>query len=289
MNAKFKLITTVCLSVILMTGCKPKTTAYSGSNVDNPLTFDTLAVNETYHLLGDTTNPCCVLEAAFIYPSGYNDRTLLDKFNRQFVTAFFGENAEEMTPQEAMDNYVKSYITDYKELEDDFGAEIRTNSVQPSTIAGFTFYETLSNEIVYNMDGILSYIVSVESYTGGAHGSRSYTNHVLYLKNGEELHEQDIFKDNFQDKLAKIIVEAIASNYQLMEAKSLESLGFFNINEIYPNDNFYVDALGITYTYNIYEIAPYAAGCIDVFLPYDKIQHLIREDSPITPLVFPKR
>ena len=287
MSAKLKLMATAGLLSFIITGCKPKTTTYSETNVDNQLTFDTLTVSETYHLLDDTTNPCCVLEAVFIYPSGYNDRTILNKLSRQFVTAFFGENAGDMTPQEAIDNYAKNYIADYKEIEDDFNDEIRTKGVKP--VIGFSFDETLSNEVVYNRGGILSYIISIEDYTGGAHGSRNFNNYVLNLKNGEELSEQDIFIDNFQPKLAKIIVDAIASDYQLTNVEELESVGFFNINEIYPNNNFYVDAQGITYTYNIYEIAPYAIGSIDVFLSYDKIQHLIRKDSPIAPLVFLKK
>ncbi|MDR2913735.1 MAG: DUF3298 and DUF4163 domain-containing protein [Tannerella sp.] len=284
MNTKVKIIATVLLSGIMITGCKQKATI--NPEAENDIKFDSILVNKTYYLLGDTTNPFCSLESTFIYPSDYKNKEVLNKVSRHFINSFFGEDTASVTPQEAMNKYVQKYIEDYKELESDFITETKITGEKPSQESWYAYYEMSSNEILFNRCNLLSYTVSVEYYTGGAHGGHGYNNHVLYLKNGEELEEEDLFIDNYQDDLSQIIVAAIASDNSVSAPEELENMGYFNIKEIYPNNNFHIDGEGITYTFNEFEIAAYFVGRIDVFLSFDKIRHLIREDSPVAPLVF---
>jgi hypothetical protein len=101
------------------------------------------------------------------------------------------------------------------------------------------------------------------------------------LKSGNRIEEEDIFIDEYQEPLAKIIVNTLMSDYGVTTGEELEGEGFFNVAEIVPNNNFYIDGEGITYTYNEYEIAPYSLGCIDVKIPYGKTKKLLRADSPV--------
>ncbi|MDR1221778.1 MAG: DUF3298 and DUF4163 domain-containing protein [Tannerella sp.] len=287
MKSKIFIFTASLLfSGIIITSCKQTT-----ANIDreNDLRFDSITVNERCYLLGDSANPYCTLEARFIYPSQYKDKNMLDKLNRHFINSFFGEDSVSATPQEAMNKYVQKYIADYKELESDFIAETELTGEKPHQESWFAYYEMSSNEILYNKCDLLSYTVSVEYYTGGAHGTQGYNNFVINLKTGNELEEKDIFIENYQDDLSKIIVNAIASNNNVTDPTELEGLGFFNVREIYPNNNFYIDGNGITYTFNKYEIAAYSTGKIDVTLPFDKIRHLMLKNSPVAPLVFTRK
>lgn len=275
------------VSAIWLVGCKPS----KGIDPDkeNEIRFDSLRVHETYHLLGDSTNPYCTLEAFFIFPSAYKNPETLHKLSRHFIQSFFGEDETASTPKEAMDQYVAKYIADYRELESDFTEEMETTGKKPPQESWYAYYEMSTNEILYNKCDLLSYTVTVEYYTGGAHGGHGYNNYVLSLVTGEELEEDDLFIANFQDELADLIVETIASDNHVTAPNELENIGYFNVKEIYPNNNFYVNEEGITYTFNEYEIAAFYIGKIDVFLPYDKIRHLLREDSPVAPLIFQKK
>ena len=67
--------------------------------------------------------------------------------------------------------------------------------------------------------------------------------------------------------------------------KDLENIGFFSVEEIFPNGNFLVDEDGITYTFNEYEIAAYVVRETNVFLPYAEILYLLKKDSPIAKLI----
>lgn len=90
-----------------------------------------------------------------------------------------------------------------------------------------------SDEIVYNQNDILSYTVSFENYTGGAHGSHAYNNHVINLKTGNAITEEDIFIENFQDSLAQILIDHIAKQNKVENPKDLENIGFFSVEEIF--------------------------------------------------------
>jgi hypothetical protein len=273
------LIGSLLLAGLLFAGCKQ-----TAANIDgeNEIRFDSTMIRKEYHLFGDSVNPSCTLESLFIYPSEYKDGEILRKIQRHFFLSFFGEDDASESPEEAMENYADKYVSEYKEFEKDFPDGIKSPETEPL----YMHYEMTSNEILYNKYGLISYLVSVEYYTGGAHGEQGYNNFVISLKSGEALEEKDLFVDNYQDDLAGIILDAIAADYNVADPAELENQGFFNIKEIYPNNNFHVDGEGITYTFNQYEIAAYFVGKTDVTLPYAKIRHLMREDSPVAPLAF---
>lgn len=279
--------TQICRSVIALfllaigvTGCNTGTK----QTADNNIQYDSIKVEKTYHLLDNPENPNCSLQLNFTYPAKYENKEILKKLQQQFVLAYFGENYENMTPEEAMSKYTEDYLNTYKDLEADYKAELEKKDETPVG-AWFAYYETSSNQINYNANDIISTTVNFQNYTGGAHGSHSYNNHVLNLKNGELITEEDIFIDNYQDELAQILVDHIAKQNKVENPKDLENIGFFSVDEIFPNGNFLINETGITYTYNEYEIAAYVVGATNVFLPYNEIQHLLKKESPISTLI----
>ena len=70
-----------------------------------------------------------------------------------------------------------------------------------------------------------------------------------------------------RDSLAQILIDHIAKQNKVENPKDLENIGFFSVEEIFPNGNFLVDEDGITYTFNEYEIAAYVVRETNVFLP----------------------
>lgn len=250
---------------------------------ENDIKFDSISVEKIYHLLDKPENPNCNLQLHFVYPVKVHDKEMLAKIQQQFVLAYFGENYGNMLPEAAAAKYTEDYLKAYKELEDDFKAEVAKSDETPVG-AWFSYYEMSSDDIAFNKSDILSYTVNFENYTGGAHGAHSFTNHVLNLKTGLPIKEADIFIENYQDHLAQILIDRITKQNNVENAKDLENIGFFSVDEIFPNGNFLIDDNGITYTYNEYEIAAYVVGATNVHLPFEEIQHLLRKDSPISHL-----
>lgn len=271
------------LSFLIFTiiGCSNSSTKV----VENNIQFDSLAVDKIYHMMDIETNPGCSIQIKFIYPTNFNDKKILSLLQQQFIACYFGEDYANLTPKDAANRYMEYYIDDFKQQEKDFLADQHNHQEEPDE-SWYSSNETSNNQIVYNQNNLISLVINKEYYKGGAHNAHSHLNYVFNLETGKRIMESEIFIDDYQDDLATIIIREIAALNNVNEANDLENIGFFNINEIYPNRNFYVDAKGINYTFNEYEIAAYVVGPVFVHLPYEKIQHLLRKDSPIANIAF---
>ena len=275
-----KLVVLFLISVFV-SGCNIGTK----KTTDNDVTFDSISVDKTYHLLENPENPNCNLQINFTYPAKYDNKDILKKIQQQFVYSYFGDGYENLSPEEATAKYTEDYLNNYKDLEDEYKAEVAKADETPVG-AWFSYFEMSSDDIAYNKNDILSYTVNFENYTGGAHGAYSFTNHVIDMKTGNLIKEDDIFIEGFQEDLAQILIDRIAKQNTVENPKELENIGFFSIDEIFPNGNFLIDDNGITYTFNEYEIAAYVVGATNVHLPYEEIQYLLKKESPIAHLAF---
>ncbi len=253
---------------------------------ENDIRFDTMALKESYHIKNIETNPGCSLQINFVFPVEYQNQQVLKAVQQQFVRAFLGDDYMQSSPREAVNQYAENYLNDFKKRETDFESDVEEHGSEPND-EWYSSYEILSDSIYYNQNDLLSMVVLKEYDTGGAaHNAHHYTNRVIDLRTGERVMEAAVFIEDYQDDLAKIIVDAIALYNNVDKVSDLENIGFFNINEIYPNKNFYVDEVGITYTFNEYEIAAYVVGATSVRIPYEKIRHLLRKESPIAHIAF---
>ena len=275
-----KLVVLFLISVFV-SGCNIGTK----KTTDNDVTFDSISVDKTYHLLENPENPNCNLQINFTYPAKYDNKDILKKIQQQFVYSYFGDGYENLSPEEATAKYTEDYLNNYKDLEDEYKAEVAKADETPVG-AWFSYFEMSSDDIAYNKNDILSYTVNFENYTGGAHGAHSFTNHVIDMKTGNLIKEDDIFIEGFQEDLAQILIDRIAKQNTVENPKELENIGFFSIDEIFPNGNFLIDDNGITYTFNENEIAAYVVGATNVHLPYEEIQYLLKKESPIAHLAF---
>lgn len=271
----------LCNALLLLACC----TASSGQPAENSITFDSLFVDKLYHIDNVETNPGCSLQIKFTYPAAFENREILEKLQQQFIESFFGDTGQTLVPAEAAARYVEDYINEFKEEEREYQEEIEEYDIH-SDETWFTYEMSRSNEIIYNQDNLLSYAIHVSFYTGGAHGAHSIENHVLDIKTGQDIAENEIFADIYNGELSRILVDEIVRMNGVKDARELETIGFFDVNEIAPNGNFYIDGTGITYTFNEYEIAAYAVGAVSVQLPYDKIRPLLRREGPLAKIAF---
>ena len=264
----------------LLIGCNTEAKKFS----ENDIQFDSLFVEKTFRFFDEETSPKCSLQINFVYPVNFSNKDILKQIQIQFVSDFFGDHYAGLTPDEAAENYTDNFINTCQEVENNFKTELENHDMDIEEM-WYVIEESTTNKILFNRSNLLSFVVSKTYYFGGAHGGHNYENRVIDLKTGRRITEDTIFADDYQDDLTKIIIDAIALSNNV-EIAELENIGFFNLDEIYPNNNFYADETGLTYTYNEYEIAAYVVGAVSVQIPYEKIRHLLRRESPVSDLAF---
>lgn len=253
-----------------------------GNHEPNQITFDTINVSRIYHLDNDSTKPSCSLKIEYIYPSGFANADVLAKIQQELNYAFMeGENYETLSPEDAVNKYINDYIENYKK---EVGSQFGNWEESDETEDYFSFYKTLGSEILFNEANLLVYQIKMMDYKGGANSSTLYQNIIFDLSTGNIIKEQDIFLPNYKKLLSKIIINKIVAQNKVQKPDDLLELGYYGIEDLTPNSNFYIDDKGITYIYNQREIAAPSLGEIRVFISYDEIENMLSEESPISVL-----
>ena len=220
----------------------------------------------------------------YAYPVAVNaSDEVLAKLQRAVCQMVLGDAFLDMRPQQAIEAYAamkhNEYIQNNLPLLQEWAIDHEDESLG----------ETLFNEELIisaapignglpltNIPSLWSYAMDVYEYTGGAHGNRYLLIQNYDLQTGDEVSEQDLFIDDYYEPLKSLLLEAlIAQTDEAETKKDLRRLGY-SVDDVVPNENFYVTDEGITYVYNPYEIAPYAMGCIQISLPWDAARHLMR-------------
>ncbi len=247
---------------------------------ENGIHFDSIQLERISHFYDKEEYPYCELHLNFVYPSS-GDAAMLDSIQRFFTSAFLGDDLMNLPPKEAIEQFADEYVQEYRSMESDFEEENLDNDIYK---VQYMFTKEASTTILFNQDGLLSVAFDSDDYTGGAHGFHGTGYTVMDVATCHILQEEEIFVDNYREALTKIIVDQLMKDNEVTEPSQLEDVGFFSVEDIAPNGNFYIDEKGIVYLYNQYEVAPYALGQISVRLSFEQIELLLREGTPVADL-----
>ncbi|MDZ7880637.1 MAG: DUF3298 domain-containing protein [Saprospiraceae bacterium] len=161
------------------------------------------------------------------------------------------------------DSFFNAYKTELKDEIPDSLSSVMLNHAQSTSM-----------EVVSNTDGLLSLGFQFYTYGGGAHGNHG-TQLVTYdIKNKKILTLDDVFKPNYKAGLNAAIMRAARRYFGVKPNKSLE--GSALVATVEANDNYAIGRKGILFQYNPYEIASYAQGEIQLFVPFEDIKGLLK-------------
>lgn len=266
------IITSIVLAGLFVISCTKKS---------SKLEFDNISLNKKIYLFpdNDTTKPFADVEIELNYPKSFRNKEDLARLQEIFNGTFFNEESYGyLSANEALDLYLEKYTEEYREIGNQYYQDMENleGDNQPS----WYYYQLhKSNEILYEDENILSYSVDHATYTGGAHGSLQVLYYTIDLNSLTTITEEDIFTPNYHQFLTTKIIENLMKNYEVNTPEELINEGFFDVNDIAPNSNFWLNNEGVHYIYNQYEIAPYSMGPIEVTIPYEDIQSIIIPES----------
>jgi len=146
----------------------------------------------------------------------------------------------------------------------------------PDFFGGFTYESAYTVQRADSL--ILSLREDFSSYTGGVHGYYGVLGYNFDTATGAPLTLEDVLTNT--EGLDKIIAERIRAKYAFEPFPSLDEM----LAEYAPED--YIWTLGyqgITFYFNPYEIASYAAGLLTATVWFDELPELFREEYMVTP------
>ena len=162
----------------------------------------------------------------------------------------------------ARDSFFKDYKEELKEEKPDTAENYSLNHAENSSM-----------EVISNADGLLSLGFRAYNYSGGAHGNYGSQLMTYDVKNKKVVTLNDLFKPNYKAVLSAALLR---SARQYLGIKPNESLEGHLFEKPEPNDNFMVNKKGILFNYTPYEIASYAQGEIQLFVPFDELKTILK-------------
>lgn len=265
---------------------------------ENLVEFDTLVVEKKSFLRNDTTNPFCDLNLHFVYPS-QTSKYDLKRLQQLFIRNTLGQNYDDFVPKEAIEKYEKAFLRNYEADAHIFEDDLQTLKSH-STLSSqnmdmlheeqlqdnefYSYQEILKSKICFNKNNILSFQVSRFNNKGGTATYSSFNNYVINLLTGNLITENDIFIAGYDMALQQLFANSLIEQNGVKTISDLEDLGYFGIEEIMPNRNFLIDEDGITYIFNKGEYSAYLLDAPKVFIPYEEVKMLLKENTLVSKL-----
>ena len=138
------------------------------------------------------------------------------------------------------------------------------------------FVADASFEVKKNTSNVISILVKYYKYSGGAHGYYEYIPYNIDLRNGNNLTLKEIFNPDKDYKT--IINKEIESQIKELGQKEKDLDKIYDFYGIKENQKFYLEDGKIVVYFDLYDIAPYAAGIPKFPIVVENIKSQIKEN-----------
>lgn len=210
-----------------------------------------------------------------------------EEWNKPAVRAFLeteiakGLLGETYATEEALPKGLNKQCADYfaeyqSEMQSMRDAGLIDSLAEPDAFLSTSYNYNSSVQVYFNSPDLLTLGYTDYSYTGGAHGMFGTRVASYDLRAARSLSLDDILLPGFEKQVGIALERAARLKYNLKPRESLDAILFEK--EIQPNGNFGLTDKGVFFVYTPYEIAPYAAGEIELYVSFEQISEFVRPE-----------
>lgn len=172
---------------------------------------------------------------------------------------------KKLTENEEMKNISREqFVTRYQTAFEEDRKEVKET---PS----FGISHSMWTDFVGQKEKLATFAISFYDYEGGAHGIEGNRYFTIDLTTRHILTLNDLFNEKDLPKVKTLLWEQY--NNSNKEYEPLIGVDSFNLS-----NNIYLDSRGVHFIYDVYEIAPYAAGEQDLLLYFGQLEELFKPE-----------
>jgi hypothetical protein len=242
---------------------------------DGSVPFITRSIMDTFLVKPHwTASPQAVYQVDYIEPQA--DSNGLNQFLRQAICqGLMGDSLAERhrVLEAALVADKRSYFDDYRAEMIRLIQEGLVDTLGQDLFYSFSYEQSSSVFIYCNSPTILTLGYQTYYFTGGAHGNYATAVVTYDLQEQRVIPLDEVLAPGYQAILSMALEQAIRSKYKLAEGEELTEILFDDT--VAPNDNFGLTEKGIFFVYPPYEIAPYAVGEIELYIPFTEIAEVV--------------
>lgn len=157
-------------------------------------------------------------------------------------------------------------------------AEADTSSYLPR--ATLAYATETSTQVLWNQGNLLSIGFFNYDYSGGAHGNYGTTVRSFDTRTGRVLRYPDIFRIGSDKALERVLGQYARPALGLKPNQPLSDALFENT--LPATHNVYLTSGGVMFVYTPYEVASFAQGEIQVFVPFSALRPWLQTGLPLS-------
>lgn len=262
----------ICIVVqFVMTGCR-------GAIADNEIggirlahvsQADSLAFAHDAHMI-------CIVKSSVdaYYPEYYINDTLTGQIQTSYIRNVLNVTGGDSTSmQNALGIVIEAQIRQFGDSEDEvmYGIFPDKEVLHYSIVTDIAMSQakggiaTFCKREIVNKDG--------EATVDTHH----YIN--LDLTTMSKIDVYDLFAEDALPEISSLLKKKLLEQLNVKDEEELIGEGYFNLDNIMVNNNFYFGERGVTWNYVTYEIACYSVGETQITLGYDELSPFISRES----------
>lgn len=227
--------------------------------------FSIVCITDTTRLIDSMPDPLADLCYTVLIPAGDNEKSA---YVRSIIYHSMGcDTVSQNGFAGCLEDKKKEYFTNYRNLQEGAGEDMTMPYQKWSMEVGYN--------VLYNENDIVVLDNHSYEYTGGAHGNYGST-YLNIDRSGKKLWALNDIMNVDTAVILPLIEKQIRKDFEIGKGQMLSTR--LLSDDIYIPSNFYISNKGITFVYGLYEIASYADGMVNVFVPYDKVMNLLRPE-----------
>jgi len=146
------------------------------------------------------------------------------------------------------------------------------------------------SSVVLESGNIISVRYNISSYiSGAAHPFNFVRGLNLNAKTGDPILLSNILEDSYLDRLSDLtrskLLQQRALNQETIDQQQEQWIREGTSPKEENFSSYVLSPDAVIFFFNPYQVAPYADGIIEVIVPYEDIKGLIKDGSPIEPLL----
>ena len=214
-------------------------------------------------------------DATFSYPTSYVDKPTLEKLQRLYA-ALILDAPDSLSLNDAMRMCVANSLHQY-DMTASTPTELTDSVDSDSSVKGY--HTTTTVQLHYNSNDLVTFCRVEMVRKDTMVTSITHKFYTIDLKTMTAVGLDKLIRDDAQTQVTKLLRSKLLEQNRVESNDQLNELGYYNIDNLIVNSNFYFDANGVTWSYLPNELAVSAIGEPQVTLGYDALAPYVCEGS----------
>lgn len=270
----------IALPAWLLVTCLALAACGQGGKAAGELAFDSLRLDCKKHVYGDTAMPAVTVGACFTYVKQASEEGMAQAINARIIEHCFGHDYDQLPIDEAMKAYITGFMNDYLS---EFDRMLCDDDELPQWMYEDSF--DMHGNVVYYGGNLLTYRYEGWQSIGGPNDYYFTLYLNIDLRTLQPVTLDSLFMDDTTDMLTDLLWNQLMSQTHCHSREEVEDLGYCTVSELEPTKNIRLDRKGVTFHYNLFEIAPYVMGYTEITLLWPVLQPLLRNYEDVVELV----